>query len=160
MKIFNNATIPEKFRSAAIAIGNFDGIHKGHQKIFQQANKYARKNKIKFGIMTFTPLPVMFFKKNIKNFRLVSEDQKFQLLQKYAIDFVINIKFNKMFSKITAEKFIENIIFQRINPRIIFVSKNFRFGNKRKGNVSLLKSFGKKYNYKLVNTKAFMYKKK
>lgn len=160
MKIFKNTTIPKKYKGSAIAIGNFDGVHKGHQIVFKQANKYAQKNKIKFGVLTFTPLPVMFFKRNIKNYRIVSENQKIQLLKKYGVDFVINIKFNKIFSQITAEKFIKKIIFERINPRLIFVSNNFRFGNKRKGNVNLLKKFSKKYNYQLINTKALKHKGK
>ena len=160
MKIFKNSIITKRYKNSAIAIGNFDGVHKGHQKVFKQAKKYAKKNKINFGVLTFAPLPIMFFKKNIKNYKLVSEKQKFLLFQKYGVDFIINIKFNKIFSKVTAEKFIHNIIFKRISPSLIFVSNNFRFGNKRKGNVSLLKKFSKKYNYQLINTKALKYKGK
>ena len=144
MKTFNNTAIPKGYRGSAIAIGNFDGVHRGHQKVFKQAKKYAKKYKIKFGVLTFTPLPVMFFNRNIKNCRLVSENKKFQLFEKYGVDFVINIKFNKIFSKITAVKFIKNIIFKKINPRLILVSNNFKLGNKRKGNVRLLKKFSKK----------------
>jgi len=160
MRTFKNTIIPKEYRGSAIAIGNFDGVHRGHQKVFRQAKKYAKKNKIKFGVLTFTPLPVMFFNRNIKNCRLVSENKKFQLFEKYGVDFVINIKFNKIFSKITAVKFIKNIIFKKINPRLIFVSNNFKFGNKRKGNVRLLKKFSKKYDYRLVNTMAFKHKGK
>ena len=102
----------------------------------------------------------MFFNRNIKNYRLVSENKKLQLFKKHKADFIINIKFNKIFSKITAVKFIENIIFKKINPRLIFVSSNFRFGHKRKGNVHMLKKFSKKYDYRLVNTLAFKHKGK
>ena len=160
MKVFKNSTIPKKYKGAAIAIGNFDGIHKGHQKIFKQAKTIVKKNKVKFGVLTFTPLPVMFFNKKIKNFRLISEKFKFQLFKKHEVDFVINIKFNRTFSKITAEKFIKNIIFKKINPRLIFVSANFKFGNKRKGNMHLLKKLGRKYDYKLLITKAYRHKEK
>ena len=96
MKTFKNIIIPKEYKGSAIAIGNFDGVHRGHQKVFKQAKKYAKKNKIKFGVLTFTPLPVMFFNRNIKNCRLVSENKKFQLFEKYGVDFVINIKFNKI----------------------------------------------------------------
>ena len=160
MRTFKNTIIPKEYRGSAIALGNFDGVHRGHQKVFKQAKKYAKKNKIKFGVLTFTPLPVMFFNRNIKNCRLVSENKKFQLFEKYGVDFVINIKFNKIFSKITAVKFIKNIIFKKINPRLIFVSNNFKFGNKRKGNVHLLKKFSKKYDYRLVNTAVYKHKGK
>ena len=132
MKTFKNTIIPKRYRNSAIAVGNFDGVHRGHQKVFKQAKRYAKKNKIKFGVLTFTPLPLMFFNRNIKNYRLVSENKKFKLFEKYGVDFVINIKFNKIFSKITAEKFIKTVIFKKINPCLIFVSNNFKFGNKRK----------------------------
>ena len=155
MKIFNSPIISKKYKGSAIAIGNFDGVHKGHQKVFKQAKKFAKKNKIGFGILTFTPLPVMFFNKKASNYRLTSEDQKFKIFKKYGVDFLVNIKFNKTFSKISAIKFIKNIIYKKINPKLIFVSNNFKFGNKRKGNVNLLKKFGKKYDYKLIKINPF-----
>jgi len=156
MKIFNNFIIPKKYKRSSLAVGNFDGVHKGHQKVF----KYARKTKSKFGILTFSPLPIMFFNKKIRNYRLASEDEKFQLLKKFNADFIVNIKFNKNFSKISAENFIKNIIYKEINPRQIFVSNNFKFGNKRKGNVNLLKKFEKKYDYKLFKIVPYKHKKK
>ena len=155
MKIFNDLTISKKYKGSAIAIGNFDGVHRGHQKVFKQAKKFAKKNKIRFGILTFTPLPVMFFNKKDSNYRLTSEDQKFNILKKYEVDFLVNIKFNKSFSKISAKKFIKNILYKKINPKLIFVSNNFKFGNKRKGNVNLLKKFSKKYDYKLLKINPF-----
>jgi len=160
MKIFNNLNIPKKYKRSSLAIGNFDGVHKGHQKVFKYAKKFAKKNKSKFGILTFYPLPVMFFNKRIKNYRLTSEDEKFKLLKQYGVDFVINIRFNKSFSKISADNFIEKIIYKKINPRHIFVSNNFKFGNKRKGNVNLLKRFGKKYDFKLLKISPYKYGQK
>ena len=158
MKIFNTTSISKNFKKSSIAIGNFDGVHKGHQKVFNEAKKYSRARKLKFGILTFSPLPVMFFNKKIKNYRLVSEEQKFKLFKKYGVDFVINVKFNKNFSNITATQFIKNIIYKKINPRLIFVSNNFKFGNKRKGNVNILKKFGNQYNYRLLKISPFKYK--
>jgi len=146
MKIFNNFIISKKYKRSSLAIGNFDGVHKGHQKIF----KYAKRTNSRFGILTFSPLPVMFFNKKVQNYRLTSEDEKFRLLKKFNADFVVNIKFNKNFSKITAENFIKKIIYRKINPKQIFVSNNFKFGNKRKGNVNFLKKFEKTYDYKLL----------
>ena len=160
MKIFNNAKIPKNFKSSALAIGNFDGGHKGHQKIFKNSKEFAKKNRLRFGILTFSPLPVMFFNKQIRNYRLASEDQKFKLFKKYGASFAINIKFNKNFSKISAENFIKNIIYKKINPKLIFVSNNFKFGNKRKGNVKLLKKFGNKYNYRLLKISPLKHGKK
>ena len=160
MKIFNNLTVAKKYKRASLAIGNFDGAHKGHQKIFKNAKEFAKKNRLRFGILTFSPLPVMFFNKQIRNYRLASEAQKFALFKKYGVGFVINIKFNRNFSKISAENFIKNIIYKKINPKLIFVSNNFKFGNKRKGNVKLLKKFGNKYNYRLLKISPLKHGKK
>tara|TARA_Y100000590_G_scaffold466617_1_gene642649 strand:- start:221 stop:1159 length:939 start_codon:yes stop_codon:yes gene_type:complete len=160
MKIFRNSKISTNYKKSAIAIGNFDGVHNGHRKVFEQAKKFAKINRTKFGILTFSPLPVMFFNKKLINYKLTSENKKFILFKKYGVDFVINIKFNRNFSKINAEKFIKNIIYKKINPSLIFVSNNFRFGNKRKGDVNLLRKFSKKYNYKLIQIKPFKYRNK
>tara|TARA_Y100000590_G_scaffold286664_1_gene322492 strand:- start:197 stop:1135 length:939 start_codon:yes stop_codon:yes gene_type:complete len=160
MKIFNNINIPKKYKRSAIAIGNFDGLHSGHQKVFSKTKKFARRRKVKFGVLTFVPLPVMFFNKKIKNHRLVSENQKFELFKKYGADFVINIKFNRIFSRIVAEKFIKEIIYKKINPLSLSVSNNFKFGKERKGNINLLKKFCRVYNYKLLNINAYKYSKK
>tara|TARA_B100001123_G_scaffold391534_1_gene469962 strand:- start:326 stop:1261 length:936 start_codon:yes stop_codon:yes gene_type:complete len=157
MKSFNNPTISENYRGNALAIGNFDGVHKGHQKVFKNAKKLAKKNKIKFGVLTFDPLPVMFFNKSISNYKLTSKEQKFKLFKKYGVDFVVSIKFNKKFSMINAEKFVKNIIYKKINPKLIFVSNNFKFGNKRKGNVNLLKKLSRKYKYKLKKVSPLKY---
>jgi len=160
MKIFKSTVIPKSLKRAAIAIGNFDGIHKGHQKIFKETKKFAKRNKIKFGVLTFTPLPIMFFNKKIKNYRLVSEEQKFKLFEKYGVDFVMNIKFNKKFSKINAENFIKEVIYKRLNATSLSVSNNFKFGSKRKGNINLLKKFSYKYNYLLLNIEPFKFNNK
>ncbi len=157
MKIFNSTTIPKIYKGAAIAIGNFDGIHKGHQKVFKKTKQFANIKKIKFGVMTFSPLPIMFFNKKIKNHRLVSENHKMKLFKKHGVDFVINVNFNKKFSKTTANDFVRNIIFKKINPKSLSVSNNFKFGRNRKGNVALLTKLGIKYNYRLLNIKPFKY---
>ena len=160
MKIFNNLNILKKYKRSSLAIGNFDGVHKGHQKVFDYAKMFARKSRSKFGILTFSPLPVMFFNKKIKNYKLTSNQEKFSLLKKYGVDFIINIEFNKKFSKISADNFIKKIIYKKINPKQIFVSNNFKFGHKRKGNINLLRKFGKKYDYKLIKINPQKYKKK
>ena len=72
MKIYNNPNLNRKHCGGVIAIGNFDGIHLGHQKVINEAKKMAKKNKLPFGLMTFEPVPVMFFNKKIKNHRITS----------------------------------------------------------------------------------------
>ena len=148
MKIYRNTNLKNKHCRGVLAIGNFDGIHLGHQKVIRDAKQQANKNKLPFGIMTFEPMPVMFFNKKIKNHRINSLDQKINQFKKLKLDFLIIRKFNKKFSRLTAEKFIEKIIFKKTKCKYLYVSNNFRFGFKRKGNIRILKKFGKKFNYR------------
>ena len=83
-------------------------------------------------------MPKMFFNKNLKNFRISNKIQKISLLKKFGVDFVIVKKFDKNFSKTKSINFIKNILNKKLNAKFIFVSNNFRFGNKREGNVKQL----------------------
>ena len=93
--------------------------------------------------MTFEPVPVMFFNSKIKNHRINSLKQKKYQLKKYKIDFLIIIKFNKNFSTLSAEKFIKKIIYEKTKCRYLYVSRNFKFGYKRQGNIKTLRKFEK-----------------
>ena len=160
METYSNANLKRKHQKGVLAIGNFDGIHLGHQKVIQDAKRKALKNKLPFGIMTFEPVPVMFFNKRIKSHRINSLYQKISQFKKYKLDFLIIIKFNKKFSKLSAEQFIEKIIFEKTKCKYLYVSKNFRFGFKRRGSIKTLKKFENKFNYKNLIVKPFKKKKK
>ena len=160
IKIYKNFKINIKDKNSIILIGNFDGLHSGHQKLFKQAKKFKKKLNLKLGVITFDPIPKMFFNKKIKNYRISNFDQKVIYFEKFGVDFIINKNFNKKFSKVTYQKFIENILYKRLNVKYIFVSNNFRFGYKREGNVNVLKKFQIKYKYKLINPKPLTKKNK
>ncbi len=160
MKIYNNTNINFKHKKSVVAIGNFDGVHLGHQKVIKEAKVKAKKLKLPFGVMTFEPLPVMFFNKKIKNHRVNSFNQKKYYLKKLKLDFLIIVKFNRMFSSLTAEEFIEKIIHKKINCKYLYVSRNFKFGFKRKGNLNTLKSFENKFGYESIITKPYKKNKK
>ena len=158
IKIYKNFKILRKHQNAMILIGNFDGLHLGHQRLFKEAKKYKKKYNSKIGVVTFDPIPKMYFDKSITNYRLSNLNQKSRYFSDYNVDFLINKKFDKKFSKISCHNFIKNILCKSLSADYIFVSNNFRFGNKREGDVNLLKKFQKKYNYKLINPKP-LYKK-
>ncbi len=151
IKIFKNFEISKIYKNSLILIGNFDGLHSGHQKLFKQAQKYKKKSKLKIGVVTFDPMPKMFFNKKIKNFKISNFNQKVSYLQKFGVDFLVNKNFNKKFSKIKPHVFVKKIIFQKLNAKYIFVSNNFRFGYKRGGDIKLLKVYQSICNYKLIN---------
>ena len=156
MKLYKDFNISKNHKKSIILIGNFDGVHLGHQKLFKLAKSYKKKYNLKIGVVNFDPMPKMFFNQSLKNFRLSNISQKINLLKKLKVDFIITKKFDKVFSKTKSINFIRQILFQKLNTKFIFVSNNFRFGNKREGDVKLLIENEKKYNYKVVKPKPFI----
>ena len=160
IKVYQNFNIKKDHKNSIILIGNFDGLHVGHQKLFSLAKKYKKKHKIKIGVFTFEPMPKMFFNKKLKNFRISNKIQKIDLLEKFGVDFVIIKRFDKNFSKIKSIDFIKNILNKKLNAKFIFVSNNFRFGNKREGNVKQLIKYEEICNYKIIKPQPLLTKKK
>jgi len=160
MRLYKNFNIFKKHKKSIILIGNFDGVHLGHQKLFKLATKYKKKFKLKMGVVTFEPMPKMYFNHKIKNFRISNIIQKNKILKDLGIDFVITKKFDEKFSKIKANFFIKDILYKKLNAKYIFVSNNFRFGNKREGDVKQLIKSEKTYNYKIIKPKPLILKNK
>ena len=160
INIYSNLNIKSKHKHSIILIGNFDGLHRGHQKLFRLARDFKRKYSIKIGVLTFEPMPKMYFNKNIKNFRISNQRQKIGLLDNLKVDFIILKKFNRMFSKTKSIDFIEKILKKKLEAKFVFVSNNFRFGNKREGDVNQLIKYQKKYNYRIIKPKPLIKNKK
>ena len=145
MKILNGYSKIKKF--TVLTIGNFDGVHKGHQKIIKQTVKLAKKKNLNSVVITFKPHPNDFLKKNCKPFKLTSEETKTEEIKKLGIDYLTFLKFDKNFNRLTPENFIKKLV--NFKPKVIVVGYNFHFGFKRRGNVNLLKELSKKYLYTL-----------
>jgi len=160
MKLYKNFNISKNHKKSIILIGNFDGVHLGHRKLFKLANSYKKKFKLNIGVVTFEPMPKMYFNNKIKNFRLSNISQKNNILNNLGIDFIIIKKFDKNFSKIKSDSFVKEILFKKLKAKYIFVSNNFRFGNKREGNVRRLIKNEKIYNYKIVKPRPLILGKK
>ena len=160
MKLYNSFNISKKHKNSIILIGNFDGLHLGHQKLFKLAKKYKKRYSSKIGVLTFEPMPKMFFNSKLKNFRLSNLNQKIENLSKLNVDFVIIKKFNHKFSKTKSISFIKETLGKRINPKFIFVSNNFKFGNKREGDVKQLIKYEKLCKYKIIKPQPLIVKKK
>ena len=135
MKVFRSFSIPKKFNDSVIAIGNFDGLHLGHQEVINEAQKISLKFKKKVGVMTFEPHPKSFFQKKYEFFRLTPFRMKYELLKKKKLDFMLNIKFDKNFMSISPLDFIEKILLEDLKASHIVTGFDFVFGNKQAGNV-------------------------
>ena len=156
MKIYNNInSIDKKFFNSFLAIGNFDGVHLGHQALLIKVCNYSKKFKKKFGIFTFDPLPKDYFS-NSDN-RILNTNDKIDFIKKFRTDFIIKQNFNYNFSKISHVDFVKNILFEKLKVSNIFVGEDFKFGFQRKGNISFLKQVSKKYNFKIfvINFRKF-----
>jgi len=160
LQVYKNFNIKLNDKGSIVLIGNFDGLHLGHQKLFRLAKEFKKKYSLKIGVLTFEPMPKMFFNKDLNNFRISNQKQKINLLKKFDVDFVVIKKFDKNFSKTKSINFIKNILSSKLQAKFIFVSNNFRFGNKREGNVKQLKKFQSLYNYKIIEPKPLSHNKK
>ena len=119
----------------AATIGNFDGVHLGHQELIGKIKKAAKKNNLKTKVITFNPYPFEFFQWKKK--RILSEFDKNDLLKKLGIDEIKSIKFDEEFRKQTAEDFFINTLIKE-NIKFLSVGKDFKFGKDRAGDIELL----------------------
>jgi len=138
-----------KTRNLCLCIGNFDGVHLGHQHVIKKIINNSRLNKLKSAIMTFVPHPKTYFKRTDNNFNIITNDDKKNFLNSLGVENYIEYKFNKTLSNLDAIKFIEKILVNQLHVKKIIVGKDFRFGKDRKGDTVLLKKLSKKYHYKL-----------
>ena len=160
MKLYKNFNISKNHKQSIILIGNFDGLHLGHRKLFKLAKSYKKKFKLNIGVVTFEPMPKMYFNTEIKNFRLSNITQKNKILKSLGVDFIITKKFDKSFSKIKSNFFIKDILSKKLQAKYIFVSNNFKFGNKREGSVKELIKNEKNYNYEIIKPLPLVLNKK
>jgi riboflavin kinase/FMN adenylyltransferase len=160
MKFYKNFNILKKHKGSIILIGNFDGVHLGHQKLLRQANIYKKKYKLKIGVVTFDPMPKMYFNKSIKNFKISNIHQKKEILERHGVDFIVTKEFNKKFSKIKSDFFIKEFLFKKLKAKYLFVSNNFKFGNNREGDVKKLIRDEANYNYKVIKPNPHILNKK
>jgi riboflavin kinase/FMN adenylyltransferase len=156
VRLYKNFNVSKNHKGSIILIGNFDGVHLGHQKLFKLAKSYKKKYDLKIGVINFNPMPKMFFNESLKNFKLSSINQKVNLLNNLGADFIITKKFDKNFSKTKSLNFIKKILSNELKAKFIFVSNNFRFGNKREGDVKFLIQNEQKYNYQVIKPKPLL----
>jgi riboflavin kinase / FMN adenylyltransferase len=148
MKRLNgNEPIPSEFQNGVIALGNFDGFHKGHQSVVGRAIKMARERGVPALIATFDPHPVHHFKPDVAPFRLTSLDQRQRLFAEAGADAMLVYHFDGAMAALTAEAFAET----HLSPFSgVITGEDFTFGKGRGGNTSVLKSLGEQYGFEAI----------
>jgi len=149
MKVINSLEeIKKPFSKAVITIGNFDGVHLGHQSLFQKVKERAKIIKGTSIVITFEPHPVKVL--TGKHIPLITPlPRKLELIAAQGIEVTICLPFTKEFSQISAEEFVKEILIKKIGMKEIVIGYNYTFGRKREGNVELLKILGEKLGFKV-----------
>ena len=127
--------------SLSLAIGNFDGVHKGHKFIIDQLRTCKQNVGDKIGILSFYPHPVKVINPGAWKNNLIRFRTKYYLLKQEKIDFFINLRFDKNLSKMSATSFIEKYLIELMSVKNVLVGEDFRFGRNREGNINLLNKY-------------------
>jgi riboflavin kinase/FMN adenylyltransferase len=148
MAIFRHSNdLPAAARGAVVVIGNFDGVHRGHQLLLADARRQADLLSAPLAVLTFEPHPRSVFLPDNPPFRLTSLRAKAHALQEAGVDDLIVLHFDRTFSLKPAEAFVEDILVADLAARHVVVGWDFCFGHKRAGNTGLLKSMGARHGF-------------
>ena len=151
MKVFNHLDqIIEPFKHAVITIGNFDGVHIGHQALFHEAIEKAEAIGGTSVAMTFEPHPLRVMKKNNHPPLITLYEQKSELIERTGIDVLICVPFTLEFAAQTAEEFVRDLLVRKIGIKAIVVGQDYSFGKNREGDLDLLKSYGPEYGFEVI----------
>ena len=143
MKRFRSTdTLASQDRGAAVALGNFDGVHLGHQSVIAQARAAAAELDAPLGVITFEPHPRSFFAPDAPAFRLMNAEARMHRVEKLGVERLFEIPFNQALASLSAEAFVNTVLHDRLGVRHIVVGADFRFGRGRSGDVDLLRSLG------------------
>ena len=136
-------------RPVALTIGNFDGVHLGHQAMLERVNRAARSRGLVSAVMTFEPHPREFFAPDKAPTRLTSLREKLERLAELGVDQVLVCRFDYDFARVAAGEFIERIVVGGLGARWVLVGDDFRFGARRLGDFDLLAAAGRRFGFEV-----------
>jgi riboflavin kinase/FMN adenylyltransferase len=151
MKLFENLDdIKTPFKRAVVTIGNFDGVHIGHQALFHEVIEKADMIDGTSVAMTFHPHPVRVLKNNGHPPLITLYEQKVELIAKSGIDVLVCVPFTREFSNITAKKFVLDVLLERLGMTTIIVGKDYTFGKNREGTLDSLMSYSELFDFEVA----------
>ena len=140
-----------KFENSVVALGTFDGVHRGHQQVIKTTKDIARRKGKTSVVVTFEPLPRVVVGGEREKVGLITTlNQKEKIIRNLGIDAILVIHFNRRLAQVEPEEFVKRVIYERINAGRVVVGPGFRFGKNRLGNVALLKRLGRKYGFEVT----------
>jgi riboflavin kinase/FMN adenylyltransferase len=127
-----------------LAIGNFDGIHKGHQEIINKIKEIASNNNLLSSIMSFNPHPRIYFNQINEPFNIYTQNDKINFLERLGLDIFIDFSFDNNLSILSADEFVTKILIDKLNIKYLVIGSDFKFGKDRKGNFKTLEKHAEK----------------
>jgi riboflavin kinase/FMN adenylyltransferase len=143
MRIFrHHDDVPGSLRGGVVAIGNFDGVHRGHRALIAEAKLQAEARKVPLLVMTFEPHPREFFQPSTESFRLTPLRAKTRLLADLGVDALFALTFDAALARMSPQAFVENILVEALGISGAVVGRDFEFGRGRAGNLAVLSYMG------------------
>lgn len=143
-------------QGCVLTIGNFDGVHLGHQSVLHQVQQLATQNRLPSVVMIFEPLPIEYFAQDKAPVRLMNLREKLMAFQQTQIDYVLLMPFNQSFFELTASDFVEQILVNQLNVKHLVEGKDFRFGHQRQGDFSLLVEMGQRFGFTVTDLSTYL----
>ncbi|HEY9081268.1 FAD synthetase family protein [Magnetovibrio sp.] len=135
--------LPSDAKGCVVAIGNFDGVHQGHQALICRARDKAMELGAPVGVLTFEPHPRAFFDPNQAPFRLTAENLKTAYMASQGVDHIFVAEFNAAFAALSAQSFVDEVLVRDLAVAHVVVGADYRFGSRRHGDIALLRALGK-----------------
>ena len=139
----------QPFSAAVLTIGNFDGIHLGHQGLFQKVRERAQAIGGTAVVMTFNPHPAQILRPSKAPHQIVADENKARLIFQHGIEVVLSLPFSREFAQLPAKTFIREVLLDTIGMKEIVIGYDYTFGRKREGNIHLLKELGEQWDFKV-----------
>ena len=145
-------SLKARHQGSAASIGNFDGVHLGHQAVLKQLTAKARELKLPATVIVFEPMPLEYFSRGQPPARLTRFGEKWRLLMEAGVDRLLCLRFDRRLAEMPAESFIERVLVAGLGVRYLAVGDDFRFGKGRLGNYELLKQAGAAHGFEVTDS--------
>ncbi len=141
---------------SALTIGNFDGLHRGHQAVLRHLHQRAAEQRLATTVMTFEPTAQEYFSPRTAPARLQRLRDKLAMLQELEVNQVHCLRFNQELAELSADAFVRQILVEGLDVRYLVVGDDFRFGKDRRGDFAFLQQAGQRYGFEVVSTRTFL----
>lgn len=150
MAVFtDHRNVPENYRGASVALGNFDGVHAGHRAVIDLAREVSKEKSVPLAVLIFEPPPRRFFQPDSPPFRIMRPPKRREALKDFGVDIVFELPFNKEMSSMAPREFVEDVLVKGLGITHLSVGFDFRFGKGRAGDIHTLEALSGEFGFSL-----------